>query len=463
MRGRIIFGFANAYTILRFTMTIPVLQRHLFFVLVAVFLPFSALAAGGGADQADTKPALYVKVQLKGPLKTKGLKTGDNVEGTLFQAVYFGAREVMPAGCPVRLTVDHLEKRRRAKNDHWPWVVQAFTPRHENYPVFRSASVTLPDGKELPLEVSFLSIANERQVQARARKAAPGSAAAVSANAGAAPVEAQPSPSNATTSQTASASAPSPPTIATFEAAILSAGFSEGLPDTSPLALSDQTPVEREGVTLEAGTQANVILLETISASKSHAGDPIQARLIEPVRVGSLVVLPEGTVFQGRIVRATHPKWLSRPGSLLMTFDNLVLLQGAGAPVVASVSGADLDRRSHTKIDSEGSMRGSWPGKWWMLINLGVTAGIAKEADDTLQLIIEAIVSTATDASTAGVARIFATCVSVTFMITRHGRDVVLPKFTEIHITLNRPLTLPESSPPLQSRPTSQPRTILLF
>ncbi len=436
-------------------MTIPALRRHFLFVVVFISLPFSALATGG-ADHADTKPALYVKVQLKGPLKTKGLKAGDNVEGTLFQAVYSGAREVMPAGCPVRLTVDHLEKRRRAKNDHWPWVVQAFTPRHENYPVFRSASVTLPDGKELPLEVSFLSIANERQVQARARKPVPSSAAAVSRTAAAPSTEAQRSPSNAT-AQKASASAANPPPIATFEAAILSSGLAEEFPETTPRALSDHTPVEREAVTLEAGTQANVILLETISASKSRAGDSIEARLIEPVRVGSLVVLPEGTLFQGRIVSATHPKWLSRPGSLLMTFDNLVLLQGTGAPVVASVSGADLDRRSHTKIDSEGSMRGAWPGKWWMLINLGVTAGIAKEADDTLQLIIEAIVSTATDASTAGVARIFATCVSVTFMITRHGRDVVLPKFTEIHITLNRPLTLPESPPAPQSPPADQP------
>ena len=438
-------------------MTNPPLRRHFFCVLVAVFLVLSiSVHAAGGADQADSKRALYVKVQLKGPLKIKGLKPGDNVEGTLFQPVYSGAREVMPAGCPVRLTVDHLEKRRRVKNDHWPWVVQAFTPRHENYPVFRSASVTLPDGKELPLEVSFLSIASERQVQARARKPAAGSAAAVSpaAGAGAPPMEAQSSPSNDATARKASGSAPSPLPIATFEAAILSAGFPEGLPDTSPLASSDQTTVEREAVTLEAGTQANVILLETISASKNHAGDSIDARLIEPVRVGSLVVLPEGTLFQGSIVRATPPKWLSRPGSLLMTFDNLVLLQGAGAPVVASVSGADLDRRSHTKIDSEGSMRGSWPGKAWMLINLATTAGIAKEADDTLQLIIEAIVSTATDASTAGVARIFATCVSVTFMITRHGRDVVLPKFTEMRITLNRPLTLPESHPP-QSPPTT--------
>ena len=114
--------------------------------------------------------------------------------------------------------------------------------------------------------------------------------------------------------------------------------------------------------------------------------------------------------------------------------------------MTASLSGAELDRRSHTKIDSEGQLHGEHPGKAWMAINIGVTAGLAKEADDTLQLIIEAIVSTATDASTAGVGRIAATCVSGIFMVTRHGRDVVLPRFTEMQISFDRPLEVTKAS-----------------
>jgi hypothetical protein len=77
-----------------------------------------------------------------------------------------------------------------------------------------------------------------------------------------------------------------------------------------------------------------------------------------------------------------------------------------------------------------------------MAINIGVTAGLAKEADDTLQLIIEAFVSTATDASTAGVGRIAATCVSGIYMVSRKGRDVVLPRFTEMDIALDRQLSV---------------------
>ncbi|HUI43469.1 MAG TPA: hypothetical protein VL523_16010, partial [Terriglobia bacterium] len=85
--------------------------------------------------------------------------------------------------------------------------------------------------------------------------------------------------------------------------------------------------------------------------------------------------------------------------------------------------------------------------KAWMLINLGVLGGISKVGDDGLQLVIEAVVSTATDASTAGVARIFAASGSGVFMVTRHGRDVALPRFTEVNIMLNRPLRLFERQP----------------
>jgi hypothetical protein len=93
-------------------------------------------------------------------------------------------------------------------------------------------------------------------------------------------------------------------------------------------------------------------------------------------------------------------------------------------------------------MDSEGQLHGEHPGKAWMAINLGVTVGLAKEADDTLQVIIEAIVSSATDASTAGTGRIVAGCASALYMATRRGRDVVIPRFTEMDVSFDRPVSL---------------------
>jgi hypothetical protein len=193
---------------------------------------------------------------------------------------------------------------------------------------------------------------------------------------------------------------------------------------------------------LPAGTRCKILLLGDVSASKSKAGDVIQARLLEPVILNSTVILPAGSVFEGKVVKKTPPRWLSRAGSLYMTFTELTMPDGRRVPIAASLAGAELDARSHTRMDAEGRLRGDRPGAAWMAINLGVSAGIAKEVDDGVQLIIEAIISTATDASTAGTSRIVASAASGLYMVTRKGRDVVLPRFTEMDISLDRPVSL---------------------
>ena len=78
--------------------------------------------------------------------------------------------------------------------------------------------------------------------------------------------------------------------------------------------------------------------------------------------------------------------------------------------------------------------------------NLAATGGIAKVTDDGLQLVIESIVSTATDVSTAGTARIVAAGMSGIFLLTRHGRDLVLPKYTEMEIVFDRTVKSPAYS-----------------
>ena len=81
-------------------------------------------------------------------------------------------------------------------------------------------------------------------------------------------------------------------------------------------------------------------------------------------------------------------------------------------------------------------------GKARFLLDFGVTGGISKLSDDTTQLIIEAISSTATDAFTAGAAKFAAMGATAIFMLTRHGRDVILPPYTEMDVTLSRAVSV---------------------
>ncbi len=393
--------------------------------------------AAGTQKPASPGSSLYVKVQLNGPVKLSKLKPGDVVEGTLARDVYSSDHELFAAGSHVRLPVDRMEKRKRKPNDHWPGVIKLFTPRNENYPVFKTATISGANGAgaggESSLKVSLISISYRREVHAQAKKKGSGPQAGN--------VEVSP-PSSAKTSGKTTA-----PTMI-LEASTVESPES---PSTGTEAAASPRPeLSKPELTtpeiLPTGTICKILLLGDVSASKSMPGDVVQARLIEPVLLNSHLVLPAGTVVEGKVVKKTPPRWASRAGSLALTFTSVTLPGGNQVPMAASLSEAELDRRSHTKIDSEGQLRGERPGKAWMAINLGVTAGIAKEADDTYQLIFEAIVSTATDASTAGTSRIIASCASAIYMISRKGRDVVVPRFTEMEISLDRPLSVTQAA-----------------
>lgn len=391
------------------------------FGLGAISLAASAASnpAGGTGQRTVATSSLYLKIRVENAVKVSALKPGDLVAGRLLRNVYSGDHEVFPAGSRVQLTVDKLERVRRVANDHWPWVIKVFTPRHQNSPTFQSGSVTLPSGAEIPLRVSLISIGREKEIHAQAK---PG----------------KPAPDSAGSSAEMSIAAPGPDESTGKAGTIVTLEATEATPEAQSAPTVPPSPV-----TLAAGTQARVILLGSVSASGSRPGDSFQARVLEPVHLGSQVVLPEGSLLEGKVVRRTPPRWLSRAGTLFVSFTSLSLPGGNGDQrVAASVASVEMDQRSHTRLDSEGQLKGERPGKLWMLVNIGVTTGIAKEVDDGTQFLAEALISTATDASTAGAARIVSTCVSGLFMLTRHGRDVVLPRFTEMDVVFDRPVLL---------------------
>ena len=182
----------------------------------------------------------------------------------------------------------------------------------------------------------------------------------------------------------------------------------------------------------------SVALLEGVSAAKDHQGRSFQAILLEPVRVGSGFAIPQGSILEGVLARRVAPRRLYRPASLNLVFTRLTLPDGAAATIAASPVAAEVDRGSHMMIDREGTLHAQPPGKARFLLDFGVSGGISKLSDDTTQLIIEAISSTATDASTAGVAKLAAMGGTAIYMLTRHGRDVILPAYTEMDVSLNR-------------------------
>ena len=393
-------------------------------LILAMCLPWDLLAGAEPSVRASGAPA-FMEIRLDAPANFRHVKTGDRLSGKVVQNVFSGNRLIVPGGSRIALTVASLERRRKGYSAILPWPVRYLHPMHENFPAFDFADVTLPGGENIRLRVSadyaidkLLKTKPSRGEMKRGEKPAP------------APGKASPKGGDGSAFGSHLELVVDPDPADASNAARPAGAGAVPLPEIK---------------TVGAGTEAKLALLGALSASKSRTGDPFQALLIEPLRLNAGLLLPEGTVFEGRVTRSTPARWLSRSGSLYLTFNRLVLPAGTRLPIAASVAGVGVDRQSHMTLTSEGGLTGGSAGKGRVLMELGIGVGLSKVTDDGAQLIAEALVSTATDASTAGVARLAGFAVSGVYWLTRHGRDVALPPYTTFTIRFDRPPDFPPS------------------
>lgn len=383
--------------------------------------------SGALAQVSDGRTAV-VWVILDNRVQLNKTGPGAALEGKLERAVYWRDQEVFPAGSRVRMVVDQVVSQEKVDAvDDRPFFIHLFAPRHERVAQFRSARVTLPWGEEIPLRAVFLALSERAELRAR-----PGTPVAGPANAERNPSRnAAPSPS----------SKKPPAWVLTLQVEPKSASFPT-LARARAARVPGAVPACVQPCTVAGGTRLSTVLLAGLSASKNHEGQTFQALLLEPVLAGSSVAIPQGAIVQGTLAKSVPPRRLYRPASMNLLFTRVILPGGGAIAVSASPMAAEVDRGTHMTMDAEGRIHAMNPGKARFLFDFGVTGGISKVADDTTQLIIEAISSTATDASTAGVARIAALGASAIYMLTRHGRDVILPPFTEMDLSLTRDVSM---------------------
>ncbi len=398
---------------------------------VCITLIAWATVSGAYLQSADGQ-APVIWIAMEGHTQLKKTAPGTTLEGKLARSVYWQGTEVFAKGSTVRLVVDQIESRKKAYAvDDRPFVIHLFAPRHDVVARFRSVNVLMPGGGQVPLRATFIALTQRAELRVETGKPA--------AKGGKAADPSGPAPKS-------KQQKPVPPWVLTLQV--------EPEGTTFP-ALAEARRGEDAGAaaacpepcTIAEGTRMPLVLLEGLSAAKNHQGQTFQAVLLEPVRVGATIAIPQGSILQGVLAKRVPPRRLYRPGSLNLLFTHLSLPNGAATAIAAFPVAAEVDRGTHMTMDSEGTIHAQNPGKARFLLDFGVTGGISKVSDDTTQLIIEAISSTATDASTAGVARFAAMGATGIFLLTRHGRDVILPPYTEMDVSLSRAVSLGSDSP----------------
>lgn len=118
---------------------------------------------------------------------------------------------------------------------------------------------------------------------------------------------------------------------------VCSLAFSQTATNTTPTrAPSTQaTPTPPMAFGLEDGTPVKLRLTRTISSATEKTGDTIDFEVLEQVKVGDTLVIPIGSIAWGTVTQAEHKKRMGRGGKLDVNIDNVKLKDGSRAALRA--------------------------------------------------------------------------------------------------------------------------------
>ncbi len=361
---------------------------------------------GPGVSVLHVESESLLRVDFPGRKSWGHVEKGAVLEGRLSLPLYAGEHIAAPADSKIRVTVKSIEK---IREDLGLWrrsgrtIVRGFNPLETSRPTeyhleLSAADLQLATGEVLPLDACVLRASSGVTVQPKAKSLqAPGAARVKSKASGTLLMALR---------QETTVPVPAQPIVASMTA-------------------SGEHPMAR------------AYLLTALRASRNHQGDTFRGQLAEPVRVAGRVLAP-GSVVEGTVVRSVAPRMLSRAGKLYLRVDRIVPRDREPLRVVGSLGAAEADAQARFALDQEGTLHGRKPGMVNGLVDLGYAYALGKVSDDIAETPIRAIGASMSNAAVANAARYVGLGTSVAFLLTRHGRDVYLAKYSLIEFDLGR-------------------------
>lgn len=199
------------------------------------------------------------------------------------------------------------------------------------------------------------------------------------------------------------------------------------------------TPAVRaQSNSVQPGTQLRLTLVDGLTTSVAHDGDPFTAIVAEPVFSGNQLLLPAGAKIHGTVTSVTRPKWFAmvRGGASMNLVFNSIEVQSRIFPVQMSILSLYSGKTDDTKRRKD----------------LKTTEGVVVEQKRDIK----------NDVMTAGLGTGGGALVGVLFsnvargtviglvgtsayIMTKKGKDVELPAQTGMLVRMDSSVTLPAS------------------
>ena len=192
--------------------------------------------------------------------------------------------------------------------------------------------------------------------------------------------------------------------------------------------------LQAESHTVAAGTKLNCRLTQAVSTKTNFQNDPFQARVSEPLYVGTEMVIPVGSLIDGRLAWLIRPGRIRGVGEMRLDIDHVTLPDGRSLTVNAVLTNAYGAPGAKVR-DEEGYVKGpSSKLRDAQEVGLGMGGG------GFIGLLIGgphgAVIGGAIGAG-AGIAD----------SMRRRGTDLTLPTGTQLEYQLTRELVVASDAP----------------
>lgn len=183
---------------------------------------------------------------------------------------------------------------------------------------------------------------------------------------------------------------------------------------------------QQDEIILNEGTRILLRLNDFLSTKTAREGDEFTAQVVEPIYRGAQLVVPSGSIVSGRVVSAKRAGRIRGRAELNLRFETIRLPNGYEENIIASLE--SLDRAEKEEMGEEGAVKGEGSKKRDAAI-IGTGAGIGAG----IGAIAGGAKGTAIGAGAGGL-------IGLAGVLSTRGRDIELPRGTELTIRLNRPL-----------------------
>jgi len=112
--------------------------------------------------------------------------------------------------------------------------------------------------------------------------------------------------------------------------------------------------VEHIGELPDSGGVVHAWLTTPLNSATAKRGDPVEARISQPLIVDNHLYLPEGSILKGTISQVRAARRFGRNGQLRISFHQVAPPEGLDQPIQSTLEGMDVSKGENLALDSEG-------------------------------------------------------------------------------------------------------------